>query len=103
MGDSAEELHRHMMECNPNCHTVSEGKLYYCSQGWAADQSGLFKLNETDYLDLDSLKGCPDRKEKLRKYYFGDLEKGFFSFCKVCRGWDTDITVPGGIQYNKAD
>lgn len=101
MGDSAEELREHMIKCDPNCQNVSEGKLYYCAQGWAAEQSELFKLKETDYLDLENIKNDVDRKERFRKFYFGDLEDGYFSFCKVCRGWDTDITIPGGIQYGQ--
>lgn len=99
MGDSIEELHRHMIKCNPNCQNISEGKMYYCAQGWAAEQSGLFKLNPFDYLDLENIKDHADKKERFRKFYFGDLDEGYFSFCKVCRGWDTDITIPGGIQY----
>lgn len=101
MGNSAEILREHMLKCNPNCQNVSEGKLYYCAQGWAADQSGLFQLKTTDYLDLEKVGKHTDKKEKFRKFYFGDLEEGYFSFCKVCRGWDTDITVPGGIQYHE--
>lgn len=99
MDNSIEELYRHMIKCDPNCHTVSEGKLYYCSQGWVADQSGFFRLKEMDYLDLESINECNDKKERLRRCYFGDLEEGYFSFCKVCMG-DTDITVQGGVQQN---
>lgn len=99
MGSSAEELRRHMLRCNPICQTVSEGKLYYCNQGWAADQSGLFELKETDYLNLKKIRNCVDKKERFRKYYFGDLEEGYFSFCKVCRGFDEGTSVSGGIQY----
>lgn len=98
MGDDAEELRRHMLKCNPNCQNVSEGKLYYCAQGWAAEQSGLFSLQPTDYLELEDNSG-KSGKEKFRKFYFGDLDNDYFSFCKVCRGWDTDIVVPGGIQF----
>lgn len=103
MGDTAEELHRHMIKCDPNCQNVSEGKLYYCAQGWAAQQSGLFNLRKSDYLDLESIRNSEDKKEQFRKFYFGNLEEGYFSFCKVCRGWDTDITVPGGIQCDMDD
>lgn len=99
MGNSTEELRRHMLKCNPICQSVSEGKLYYCNQGWAAEQSGLFELKENDYLDLEKIKHCADKKEKFRKYYFGDLEGGYFSFCKVCRGFDEGLSIPGGIQY----
>ena len=59
------------------------------------------KRLDTDYLDLDKLKNDPDRKEKFRRFYFGGQEDWYFSFCKVCRGWDTDRTVPGGVQYEK--
>ncbi|MDE6567425.1 MAG: hypothetical protein K2K70_06810, partial [Lachnospiraceae bacterium] len=99
MGNTSDELREHMLKCNPNCQNVSEGKLYYCAQGWAAEQSKLFELKETDYLDLEVIRDCSDKKKRFRKFYFGELEEGYFSFCKVCRGWDTDIKVPGGVQY----
>lgn len=101
MGNSTEKLREHMLKCNPNCQNVSEGKLYYCAQGWAAEQSGLFQLKDTDYLDLEKIRNCADNKERFRKFYFGELSEGYFSFCKVCRGWDTDIKIPGGIQFNE--
>lgn len=103
MGDTEEELHRHMLKCNPNCQNVSEGKLYYCAQGWAAQQSGLFQLRSSDYLDLEYIRNAADKKDRFRRFYFGELEEGYFSFCKVCRGWDTDITIPGGIQYDREE
>lgn len=99
MGDTAEELRKHMLKCAPNCQNVSEGKLYYCAQGWAAEQSKLFSLKLTDYLDLEAIRDQSDNKERFRRFYFGELEEGYFSFCKVCRGWDTDIKIPGGLQY----
>lgn len=98
MGDTPEELRKHMLRCNPNCQNISEGKLYYCVQGWSAEKVGLFKLKETDYIDLKAIAACPDKKEQFRKFYFGGPSEGYFSFCKVCRGWDTGITVPGGVQ-----
>lgn len=101
MGDTPSELREHMKKCAPNCQNVNEGKLYYCAQGWSADQTRLFQLGDTDYLDLDKLRDDPDRKEKFRRFYFGGQEDWYFSFCKVCRGWDTDRTVPGGVQYEK--
>lgn len=101
MGNTSNELREHMLKCNPNCQNVSEGKLYYCAQGWAAEQSGLFKLKITDYLDLNDFGNCSNKKEQFRQFYFGNLKEGYFSFCKVCRGWDTNITVPGGIQCIK--
>lgn len=98
-GDIPADIRKHMLNCAPNCQNVSEGKLYYCAQGWAADQSKLFQLNNNDSLDLESLMKGTTGKEVFRKFYFGDLKDGYFSFCKVCRGWDTDITVPGGKQF----
>lgn len=103
MGDTSSELREHMKKCAPNCQNVNGGKLYYCAQGWSADQACLFQLGDTDYLDLEKLKSAPDRKEKFRRFYFGEQEDWYFSFCKVCRGWDTDRTVPGGVQYEKND
>ena len=75
-----EELRRHMLECSTNCQNVSEGKLYFCDQGWAADQCGLFKLKETDYLNLKDICNCADKKEKLRRFYFGELSESYFNF-----------------------
>ena len=100
-GDTPDEIRKHMLNCAPNCQNVSGGKLYYCAQGWAADQTKLFCLNENDSLNLEILDRNDKGKEKFRKFYFGDLEDGYFSFCKVCRGWDTNITVPGGKQYEE--
>lgn len=99
MGDTPTEIRNHMMNCAPNCQNINNGKLYYCAQGWAADQTKLFQLNEQDSLNLSSLKNDISGKERFKNFYFGDLEDGYFSFCRVCRGWDTDITVPGGAQY----
>lgn len=102
IGDTLTELREHMKNCSPNCQNVNGGRLYYCAQGWSADQTQLFHLSDTDSLDLYKIRNDVDRKQKFRRFYFCEQEDWYFSFCKVCRGWDTDQTVPGGIQYKEA-
>ncbi len=101
MGNTLEELQKHMKNCSPNCQNINGGRLYYCAQGWSAYQAKLFPLKDSDFLDLEEIKNDEDRKEKFRRFYFGEQKDWYFSFCKVCRGWDTDMTVPGGVQYEK--
>ena len=103
MGETKEELRQHMLGCQPFCQEIFEGKLYYCNFAWSAQQCGLFQLAEGDSLDLNSLKDDPLRKKKLLDFYFGNLENGYMSFCKVCRGFGANnkYWVPGGVQKER--
>lgn len=102
MGITREEIREHMLECNPLCQLLHDGKLYYCQMGWAAQESRLFQLNSGDYIDMDKLEqeySVEDRRERILQFYYGNMENGYMSFCKVCRGFaGNNKFIQGGIQ-----
>lgn len=100
MGETRETLRNHMMKCHGMCQMLHNGRYYYCSSAWSAEECGLYELeNETDYLELSDLVMEKEAgKVKLLDYYKGNLPgSGHVSFCKVCRGYASPVTVKGGI------
>ncbi len=94
------ELRRHMQACQPMCPILHDGKIFYCTSAWAAAESGLYRLEQDDIFDLNTICNENDR-HALLSFYMGDFPKGYVSFCKVCRGFDEKIqkVIPGAIQY----
>lgn len=99
MGDTAEELRQHMLSCHGMCQILHNGRYYYCSSAWSAEECGLYRLNSgNDYLELSELIAeKEDGKIKLLDYYKGNLPNGYVSFCKVCRGYASAEVVNGGV------
>lgn len=99
MGETKEILRNHMMKCHGMCQLLHNGRYYYCSSAWSAEECGLYKLESgTDYLELSDLVLEQEKgKVKLLDYYKGNLSgNGHVSFCKCCRGYASPVTVEGG-------
>lgn len=101
MANDRESLREHMLACQPMCPILHDGKIYYCTSAWSAEESGLYKLEADDAFDLRAIHNENDRRALL-SFYMGDVPKGYVSFCKVCRGFDerNQKVIPGAIQYN---
>lgn len=100
MGNDREILRSHMLACQPMCPILHDGKIYYCTSAWAAEESGLYELDEDDVFDLRTIQN-EEGREALLSYYMGNMPKGYISFCKACRGFDEKLqkVIPGALQY----
>ena len=90
---------KHMELCGTSWHGLAEGKVYYCNCTWAAQKTGLFKPDKTDYIELDELTDFDKGKEDIMSLCLGDYEKGYNSFCGYCGGLGEDnqsIVAAGG-------
>ena len=94
-----EELEYHLKSCRPNWNALHGGRFYYCNVSWCAEQSGHYRLQEEDYLELKNIS--PEDKVACRKIV--ELSRGTSSFCKICGGCGADNTnyVPTGVQIKK--
>ena len=100
IGRNAEELRRHMLNCHGMCHWLHDGKYYYCSNSFAADKTGLFRLTEgQDYLSLaDIAERKSDGGVEILEFHNGNMKNGYMTFCKKCRGFACQKTVKAGVQ-----
>lgn len=96
---TAEQLEEHLRSCRPNWNALHGGKFYYCNVSWCAEQSGHFKLQHEDYIELEKID--PKDKEACRRIV--ELSRGTSSFCRICGGCGADNTnyVPTGVQIQK--
>jgi len=81
-----EQLEEHLSSCRPNWNALHGGRFYYCNVSWCAEQSGHFRLQQEDFLDLQKIS--PDDKAACRKIV--ELSRGTSSFCKICGGCGKD-------------
>lgn len=94
-----EQLEEHLQSCRPNWNALHDGRFYYCNVSWCAEQSGYFKLQKDDYIELKTID--PMDKEACRKIV--ELSRGTSSFCRICGGCGVDNTnyVLTGEQMEK--
>lgn len=94
------ELEEHLKSCRPNWNALHGGKFYYCNVSWCAEQSGHFRLQPEDYIELRDVN--PKDKDACRRIV--ELSRGTSSFCKICGGCGKDNTnyVPTGVQMERA-
>lgn len=94
-----EQLEDHLRSCRPNWNALHDGKFYYCNVSWCAEQSGHFKLQQEDYIELAKID--PNDKDACRKIV--ELSRGTSSFCRICGGCGADNTnyVPTGVQIER--
>ncbi|MBR1634296.1 MAG: radical SAM protein [Lachnospiraceae bacterium] len=83
-----EELEYHLASCRPNWNALHGGRFYYCNVSWCAQQSGRYKLQPQDYIDLGEVD--PADREACREIV--RLSRGTSSFCKICGGCGKDNT-----------
>lgn len=88
--NNEQELKKHMQMCSTGCHALNDKKFYYCGTLFYAEKSGLYQLNENDYVDLGEKEKQKD-KEYIMKYCLGEMEKAI-SLCQYCRGFGADNT-----------
>ncbi len=101
MGTTQEELHRHMLQCDSYCHGIYNKKLYFCTEALMAELAELYKISEDDCIDLSNIKGTYEEKRKeILEYQFGKMNRGYFGFCKYCRGLgeNNKCVIKAGIQ-----
>lgn len=91
-----EQLEEHLRSCRPNWNALHGGRFYYCNVSWCAEQSGHFRLQPEDYIELEAID--PENKPGCRKIV--ELSRGTSSFCKICGGCGADNVnyVTTGVQ-----
>lgn len=87
-------LPEHMKVCGYTCHSVNEGKLYYCDVAWGARKHAGYQDREDDYVDLYEMqRSCSTEEAKLRilEYCMGHVnERCYMSLCRYCAGMGAD-------------
>ena len=98
---SKAQLEKHLSSCRPDWNGLHNGRFYYCNVSCCAELSGHFKLQPTDYIDLETID--PADKVACRKIV--ELSRGTSSFCRICGGCGADNTnyVPTGVQMGKRE
>lgn len=86
----AEKVRYHMLTCDPGWRGLNDGKFYFCHIAWSIEKTGLYKLKDTDYLDLAVMPTGEESKKKILNYSLGAMENEYMSFCKVCGGCGAD-------------
>lgn len=92
---------KHMLECDPGWRGLNDGRFYFCNCAWSAEKTGLIKLDEKDYIELQNLEAdSEESKRRLFEYTKGKLENGYMSFCRHCGGCGADNVdyVDAGVQ-----
>jgi len=89
-----EQLINHFDSCTAPFRGLNDGKFYYCHLNTSAVRTGLFKLNQNDYLKIDDIS-----KEQMLKFDLGYTDLGYITFCDNCNGCNTGIKIP--VSYEK--
>lgn len=88
------DVRKHMLLCDPGWRGLNDKKFFFCNVAWSAEKSGLFQLEENDYIELDKLEPHSDASKRIiLKYTTGTFAKDYLSFCCVCGGCGEDNTV----------
>lgn len=85
-----QDLKAHMLRCSTGCHALNDKKFYYCGTLFFAEKSGLYELEEEDFIDLSKMVGSMADKERILQYCLGETAKGYVSLCRYCRGFGSD-------------
>lgn len=88
------ELKRLFMDCQNHCKALRSKKLYYCAMQSSATNASFFIDDDSDYIDLENKKDI----EQFINFEFGNLQKGYVSFCKRCLGigsMNKEYVTPG--------
>ncbi|MCR5765790.1 MAG: radical SAM protein [Treponema sp.] len=103
MGETPEELRTHMLNCHGMCHWLHDGKMYFCSNAWSAQETGLVSLNEEqDYIDLlTTMQMYRGGRDALYSFYLGNMKDGYMSHCKRCRGFASTCVMNAAVQMKR--
>lgn len=104
MGQNAKEINQHMMQCESYCHGIYNGNFYFCTEALMAEWAELYKIPKDDYIDLnESSQTREQMRAQILEYQFGKMQKGYFSFCKHCRGIGASnlCVIKAGIQKKR--
>lgn len=84
-------VREHMLKCNPSFRGLNDGKFYYCHVCWSAEKAGLFRLKESDYIDLKKIRS-DEQKRQVVHFSNGEMisEGSYISLCAVCAGCGDD-------------
>lgn len=82
-----EHLREHYHKCAMFCRDFDDGKLYHCCSNFAAVKAGLFPADDNDFFDFRK----EFSKKELLEYELGFCNKGYTSFCRVCRGCSDEV------------
>ena len=81
------QLQKHFSNCAMFCRNFNDGRLYYCCSNFAAVKAGLYPFNENDCFDFRRSFS----KKELLEYEAGFSDRGYTTFCKVCRGCSDEV------------
>ncbi len=100
IGDSEEELHEHMIECNGGMsRLMHNGKIYFCNPAGGAYEAGICEIQDGDALEIEPLLDDRDEgRRKLQLYCMGIMKHGGMSICKNCYGYCGGDEVVAAIQ-----
>jgi hypothetical protein len=89
-----EKLINHFDSCTAPFRGLNNGKFYYCHLNTSAVLTGLFPLNENDYVDMKSIS-----TDELLKFDLGFTDLGYVTMCDNCNGCNTGIKVPVSYEH----
>lgn len=95
-GDS---LEKHFDECWEEFRGLYDRKYYYCHLNTSAIRAGLFREDSNDYFELLS----DASKRELLEYDLGYCEKGYNTFCSVCKGCQSKDVIKAAEQITEQD
>lgn len=82
-------------QCKAPFRGVWKNRVYFCHLETSAVRAGIYTDDKNDYFELQQSDEV-DVKKMFCEFDYGYSDKGFITFCKVCRGCDcvNDLTVP---------
>lgn len=101
LNESEEQLEAKFSACNNPWRSVYQDKFYYCHLQTSAYRAGITDVDEEDFFDLSNYS--EGRKVELLEFNLRKNERGYLSFCRVCRGCSdvNDKYVAPAIQVIK--
>lgn len=84
------DVKKHMMLCDPGWRGLNDGKLYFCHIAWSVEKAKMFKLRDTDYIDLENIDANDSSKKRIIDYSLGKMDTEYMSFCQYCGGCGPD-------------
>lgn len=99
MGETMDELRKHMLSCHGMCWWLHNGKIYYCSNAWSGEETGLIELiEEQDFIEIEKTS-----KDYLYDFYLGNMKNGYMTHCKRCRGFHSKRALIAAQQIKRVN